>query len=140
MSKRGSGNEAFWLWDGDAEYQGQLLSVNGQRVMARMREIRRWSLDSGAPGKPVPLNLMERQRHMSRRVCFGQSPAIQMGELLTFRVGAVQPSKDHQYDYVLMGTFTSIDDEHLDMLSRLNSEQAHRYLESQQPRDAVAGA
>jgi len=46
MSKRGSGNESFWLWDGDAEYQGQLLSVNGQRVTARMREVRRWSLDS----------------------------------------------------------------------------------------------
>jgi hypothetical protein len=130
MSKRGSGNDAFWLWDGEAEYHGFLLKVSGQNLTARMREVRRWTLESGAPGKPVPLNLMERQRQLSRRVCFGQSPAIQLGGLLQFRVGAVQPSRDHHYDYVLMGTFSAIDDEQLEQLSRLSSDQAQRYLQS----------
>jgi len=139
MSKRGSGNESFWLWDGEAEYQGYLLAVDGHSLTARMRDIRRWTLDSGAPGRPVPLNLMERQRHMSRRVCFGQSPAIHMGGLLEFRVGAVQPSKDHQYDYVLSGTFSSIDDERLEALSRLSSDQAQRYLQGERDAEAATG-
>ena len=139
MSKRGSGNDSFWLWDGEAEYQGDLLAVDGQRVTARMREIRRWALDNGAPGKPVPRDLMERQRGMSRRVFFGQSPAIHMGGLLEFRVGAVQPSRDHQYDYVLSGTFTSIEDEHLETLSRLSSDQARRYLQSRRDGASATG-
>ncbi|HVE40054.1 MAG TPA: hypothetical protein VNM14_09220 [Planctomycetota bacterium] len=139
MSKRGSGNETFWLWDGEAEYQGHLLAVDGQRLTARLREIRRWTLDSGAPGKPVPLNLIERQRHMCRRVCFGQSPALHMGGLLEFRVGAVQPSKDHQYDYVLSGTFASIDDDRLEALSQLSSAQAHRYLQGERGAESATG-
>jgi len=130
MSKRGSGNETFWLWDGDAEYRGYLLSVAGQHLTARMSEVRRWTLESGAPGKPVPLDLMERQRRLSLRVCFGQSPSIHLGGLLEFRVGAVQPSRDRQYDYVLSGTFASIDDARLETLSELSSDQAHRYLQS----------
>jgi hypothetical protein len=139
MSKRGSGNDTFWLWDGEAEYHGHLLAVDGQQVTARMREVRRWTLDSGAPGKPVPLDLMERQRWLSRRICFGQSPAIHMGGLLEFRVGAVQPSRDHQFDYVLTGTFASIGDEHLETLSLLSSDQAQRYLQSQRGGDAATG-
>jgi hypothetical protein len=127
------------LWDGEAEYQGFLLKVNGAQLTARMREIRRWTLDSGAPGRPVPLNLIERQRHLSRRVCFGQSPSIHLGSLLEFRVGAVQPSSDHQYDYVLTGTFASIDDDRLETLSRLSSDQAHRYLQSPRGGDSVTG-
>ena len=139
MSKRGSGNEAFWLWDGEAEYQGQLLSVDGQRVTARMREIRRWTLDAGAPGRPVPLDLIERQRGMVRRVFLGQSPGIQMGGLLEFRIGAVQPSRDHQFDYVLTGTFTSVSEEQLETLSRLSTDQARRYLQSQRDGGAETG-
>jgi hypothetical protein len=139
MSERGTGNETFWLWDGEAEYQGYVLSVDGQRVTARMREIRRWTLDAGAPGKPVPLDLLERQRGMVRRIFLGQSPAIQMGGLLEFRIGAVQPSRDHQFDYVMTGTFTSIDDEQLENLSRLSSDQARRYLQGQRNRGAETG-
>jgi hypothetical protein len=139
MAKRGSGNDLFWLWDGEAEYQGVLLVLDGQRLTARMREIRRWTLDNGAPGKPVPLDLMERQRGMSRRVFFGQSPSILMGGLLEFRVGAVQPSRDHQYDYVLTGTFASIEDEQLETLSRLSSDQAQRYLQSRLDGNSATG-
>jgi len=139
MSKRGSGNEPFWLWDGEAEYQGYLLSVDGEHLTARMREVRRWTLDSGAPGRPVPVDLIERQRRLCLRVCFGQSPSIHLGGLLEFRVGAVQPSRDRQYDYVLSGTFASINDAHLETLSELSSDQAHRYLQSQRDAGAATG-
>jgi hypothetical protein len=131
MSTRGSGaNDAFWLWDGEAEYEGHLLSLDEGRLSARVRQVRRWTLASGAPGKPVLLDLMERQRLLTRRVCFGQSPAILLGALLECRVLAVQRSQDRTFDFVLSGAFTAISDERLEALSELSSDEAHRYLQT----------
>jgi len=131
MSKRESGrSDAFWLWDGEAEYEGHLASLDESQWTARMRVIRRWSLATGAPGKPVPSNLLERQRALARRVCFGQSPSIQMGALLEVRIECVQPSRDHQFDVVLSGSFSQVSDEHLLPLSQLSTTEATRYLEA----------
>ncbi len=130
MSKRGSGaNDAFWIWDGEAEYEGHLLSLDEGRMTARVRQVRRWTLSSGAPGKPVLLDLMERQRQLTRKVCFAQSPAIELGVLLEARIQAVQRSQDRSFDFVLSGSFTPISDERLDALSQLSSDEAHYYLQ-----------
>jgi hypothetical protein len=131
MSKRESaGKDPLWLWTGQIEFEGEILTLNGSQLTARVRQIRRWSLATGAPGRSVPLHFLERQRELSRRLCFGQSPAILLGGLLEFGVETVQSSRDRQYDYVLAGTFSPVADEHLDALSRLDSDEALRYLES----------
>ena len=131
MTTRANGaNETFWMWDGEAEYQGEIVTVDGHRLTARMRQIRRWTMAGGSPGRPVPGDLLERQLTFTRRLCFGQSPAVQMGALLEFRIGAVQRSRNPQFDYLLTGTFAAIHDEHLEALSGLNSDQAHHYLQS----------
>jgi hypothetical protein len=131
MSKRGTGaNDAFWLWDGEAEYEGHLCSLDEGRLNARVRQIRRWSLASGAPGKPVLIDLMERQRLLTRRICFAQSPAIDLGALLEFRVHAVQRSQDRAFDFVLSGSFSPISDERMEALSQLSSDEAQLYLQS----------
>lgn len=131
MSKKGSGgHDTLWLWDGEDEYEGQLGSSNGHHLAARVRQVRRWTLASGAPGRPVPLDLLERQRLLSRRICFAQSPALHLGALLEFRVAAVQPCRDRRFDFVLSGTFLPVADEHLESLSRLSTPDALRFLQS----------
>jgi hypothetical protein len=131
MSKRESARkDQIWLWTGQIEFEGEILTLHGSQLTARVRQIRRWSLATGAPGRSVPLHFLERQRELSRRLCFGQSPAILLGGLLEFQVETVQSSRDRQYDYVLAGAFSPVADEHLDTLSRLNSDEALRYLEA----------
>jgi len=130
MSKKGSGgHETLWLWDGEDEYEGQLGSSGEHHLAARVRQVRRWTLASGAPGRPVPVDLLERQRLLSRRICFAQSPALHLGALLEFRVTAVQPCRDHRFDFVFSGTFIPVADEHLESLSRLSTPDALRYLQ-----------
>src|SRR5262245_4263664 len=130
MSKRESGrSDSFWLWDGEVEYEGQLVSLDEAQLTARMRQTRRWTLATGAPGKPIPGDLRERQRAFARRVCFGQSPAIQLGTLLEVRIEALQPSRECPFDYVFFGSFSQISDEHLLPLSQLSTTEAARYLE-----------
>lgn len=131
MPKKGSGGqESLWLWDGEAEYEGHLGSWDEGHLAAWVRQLRRWTLASGAPGRPVPLDLRERQRQLSRRICFAQSPALHLGALLEFRVGAVQPSQNRGFDFLLAGTFVPVADEHLDALSRLSTPEALHYLQS----------
>lgn len=141
MSKRESaGKDPVWLWTGQIEYEGEILALEGAQLTARVRQVRRWSLATGAPGRPVPLHFLERQRELSRLLCFGQSPAIALGGLLAFRVETVQSSGDRQYDYVLAGTFSPVADEHLEALSRLDSDGALRYLESRRGVDGTRSA
>jgi hypothetical protein len=131
MSQRTSGrNEQFWLWTGETEYEGLLLSVDGGRLTARVRPSERCSPENGASGSPVPLDVRERQRRLFRRVGFGQSPAILSGALLEFRIETLQPSQDARFDYVLAGTFSGVADEHLEALSQLNSREVFHFLES----------
>lgn len=135
MTKRGSGRkELFWLWAGEAEYEGHLLSANGDRLLARVRRTERWTPATGAPGMPVPLDVMERQRWLARRVGFGQSPAILLGALLEVRVAAIQPTRDPEFEYVLAVTFSRIGDEHLEELSRLSCREALHYLQANSSR------
>ena len=134
MGKQESGrSESFWLWTGDAEYQGRLVAAGMDRLIARVRFADRWSPGTGAPGMPVPFDLSERQRRLTQRIGFGQSPAIHEGTLLQFRVTALQPCTDPFFVYVLAGSFTPIADEHLEPLSRLSSNEAFRYLQSCSP-------
>jgi hypothetical protein len=130
MSKKASGGqESLWLWDGEDEYEGQLGLSDEYHLAGRVRQVRRWTLPCGAPGRPVPVDLLERQRLLSRRLCFAQSPAILLGALLEFRVAAVQTSRDRGFDFVLSGTFIPVADEHLEALSRLSTPDALRFLQ-----------
>jgi len=130
MSKQGSGGDTFWLWDGELEYEGRLISAEDGRLTARIRTLRRWTLAAGAPGRPIPLDLLERQRRLAQRACFGQSPAVLLGALVEFHHGTLQPSSDREFDYVVSGTFAPVADEHLDALSQLSSDGAHQYLQA----------
>jgi hypothetical protein len=131
MTKRESAKkDSLWLWDGEAEYEGELLTLGEGNLVARVREVRRFRLSTGAPGRPVPRDLLERQRELCRRVSFGQSPAIDLGSLLEVRVDTVQASGDRRFDYVLAGTFAAVADEHLETLSQASTDEAVRYLES----------
>ena len=135
MSRRGGGrNEFFWLWTGETEYEGQLIAVAATSVLARVRRSDHWTPENGAPGNAVPLDVMERQRRLSRSIGFGQSPAILAGSLLEFRVVTLQPSQDSRFDYVLSGMFWPVADEHLERLSQLNSNDAFHYLQSNSSR------
>jgi hypothetical protein len=127
MIQRGGGNnESFWLWMGEAEYEGDVLAAGEDRLIARVRLTDRVS----APGTLVPFDVIERQRRLIRRVGFSQSPAIHEGALLQFRVTALQPCRDPLFVYVLAGSFAPIADEHLEPLSRLGSNEAFRYLQA----------
>ena len=92
MAKRGSG-EHFWMWTGETEYDGEVLSVKGTGVTARIRRVDRKIPATGAVGVTVPNDFVERQRHLARRIGFAQSPAILAGSLTEFRVVAIQPSR-----------------------------------------------
>ena len=130
MSKRGSGSaESFWLWTGDTEYDGELLRVYGTKVMARVRRSGHWKA-----GTLVPLDLNERQRRLTRRIGFGQSPAILGGSLIEFRVVALQPCRNPDFEMTLTGTFWPVADVHLDALSELESNDAFRYLQKNSSR------
>ena len=138
--KESGGHDMFWLWDGEDEYEGLVVSSDEHHLAARVRQVRRWTLASGAPGRPVPLDLLDRQRSLSRRICFAQSPAVHLGALLEFRVAAVQPCRDRLFDFVLSGTFLPVADEHLDALSRLSTPDALRYLQSRGRSGGAAAA
>ena len=141
MSRKGSGgHETLWLWDGEDEYEGHLGSSDEHHLAGRVRLVRRWTLASGAPGRPVPLDLLERQRLLSRRICLAQSPAVHLGALLEFRVGAILPSRDRRFDFVLSGTFIPVADLHLEALSRLSTPDALRYLQARDRLERAAAA
>lgn len=140
MSKRGNGASGhFWLWTGEAEYEGQLLSTTENQLTARVRSAGRWSPATGSPGTQIPRDLRERQRWFARRVGFAQSPEILSGALLEIRVSAVQPCRNAQFEYVLAGTFSRVEDDHLEALSRLSSDEAMNYLQSHSSRPNIAG-
>jgi hypothetical protein len=84
--------------------------------------------------------MTERQRVMTRRAAFAQSPGILMGALLEFRVATVQPSRDRQFDLVLAGAFSPISDEHLQALSEMNTSEAPYYLQQQRRGGGVTTA
>ena len=135
MSRRESGrNASFWLWTGDTEYEGHLLSVDGVRVLARVRRCGPWTPAGGSAGVAVPLDLNERTRHLSGRIGFGQSPAILAGTLIEFRVSALQPSWDPGFELTLCGSFWPVADVHLERLSKLDSTKAFEYLQSNSSR------
>ena len=135
MAKRGSGRrESFWLWTGESEYQGQLISVTATRVLARVRRCGPWTPAGGAAGTAVPLDLNERTRRLSRQVGFGQSPAILAGSLIEFRVTGIQPTQDPHFEFALCGTFWPVADVHLEALSELESNEAFRYLQKNSSR------
>jgi hypothetical protein len=130
-TRRESGRkDSLWLWDGEAEYDGELLTVDEHKLTARVREVRHWRLATGSPGRSIPMGLLERHREFCRRVCFGQSPAIQLGSLLEVRVETVQSSGDRHFDYVLAGTFMAVADGNLEALSQVSSDEAVRYLDA----------
>ena len=130
MPKRGSGRyEAFWLWTGESEYEGQLLRVTGTKVLAR---VRRCGIAGACTFSPLDLN--ERQRGLLKRIGFGQSPAILSGSLVEFRVSALQPTRDPHYEMTLAGTFWPVADVHLEALSELESNEALRYLQKNSSR------
>ena len=140
MPKRGGArNDLFWLWTGETEYEGHLISADGVRLIARVRHADRWTPATGAPGMSVPLDVMERQRRLARRVGFGLSPAIHAGALLECRVVAIQPTRDPEFEVVLAGTFSRIADEDLEPLSRLSSNAALQYLQTQASRADARG-
>jgi hypothetical protein len=122
--------ESLWLWDGEAEYEGDLLTLDEPHFTASLREVRRWRLATGSPGRSIPMGLLERHREFCRRVCFGQSPAIQLGSLLEVRIETVQSSRDRHFDYVFAGIFAAVSDGNLEALSQLSSDEAVAYLDS----------
>jgi len=126
--------DSLWLWDGEAEYEGELLTVDEHQLTARVREVRHWRLATGSPGRSIPMGLLERHREFCRRVCFRQSPAIQLGSLLEVFVETLQSSRDRHFDYVLAGTYAAVADGNLEDLSQLSSDGAIRYLDSRRRR------
>ena len=135
MAKRGSGtNEHFWMWTGETEYDGEVLSVKGTSVTARIRRVDRKIPAGGAVGIIVPNDMVARQRHLARRIGFAQSPAILAGSLTEFRIVAIQPSQDPAFDFVLSGMFWPVADVHLEKMSKLDSNKAFEYLQSNSSR------
>ena len=136
MSKRGSGkdNEGFWMWTGETEYEGEILALKGTGVTARIRRVDRRIPVTGAVGTIVPNDLVERQRPLARRIGFAQSPAILAGSLTEFRIVAIQPSQDPQFEFVLSGMFWPVADVHLEKLSKLDSNKAFEYLQKNSSR------
>ena len=111
-----------------------MLSVKGTSVTARIRRVDRRTPVTGAVGTTVPLDLVERQRHLAKRIGFSQSPAILAGALTEFRIVAIQPSQDPQFEFVLTGMFWPVADVHLEKLSKLDSNKAFEYLQSNSSR------
>ena len=135
MSKRESGkNESFWMWTGETEYEGQVLSVKGTGVTVRIRRVDRRTPANGAAGITLATDLIDRQRHLARRIGFAQSPSILAGALMEFRIVALQPSQDPDFEFVLAGMYWPVADVHLEKLSQLNSNKAFEYLQSNSSR------
>jgi len=122
-------SHTFWLWDGESEYEGVIFRVEGNHLAARVRHVQRWSVSgTSSAGRSVPLDFLERQRHLTRGSCFAQSPGIEQAALLEMRVECLQRSRDPELDYVLSGTYRQVTDEHLETLSRLSRDAASTFL------------
>jgi hypothetical protein len=135
MSKRESGKgEHFWMWTGETEYSGEVLSVKGTSVTAKIRRVDKKTPATGTVGTTVPNDMVERQRHLARRIGFAQSPAVLAGSLTEFRVVAIQPSRNTEYEFVLTGMFWPLADHHLEKLSKLDSNKAFEYLQANSSR------
>ena len=122
------------MWTGETEYEGHILSLKGTGVTARVRRCCRRIPVNGAVGTIVPTDLLERQRHLAKRIGFAQSPVILAGSLVEFRVVAIQPSQDPEFDVVLTGSFWPIAEEHLEKFSQLDSDEAFQYLQANSSR------
>jgi len=90
MAKRGSG-EHFWMWTGETEYDGEVLSVKGTGVTARIRRVDRKIPSTGAVGVTVPNDFVERQRHLARRIGFAQAIEERFPKLKVLRTPDLPP-------------------------------------------------
>lgn len=117
----------LWLWDGATEYEGRLVRFEERTFTARVRPVRQAG-GTAVLGKRVPTSVLDLQRLFTERKFLAHFKGTVEGSLFEAAIANVQRSSDGDYDYLLDGRFTALDEKQLEILSRLPIEGAAEFL------------
>ena len=107
-----------WFWDGRVEYEGVLLKLDAGSFTARVRARGRGESGRSAMGKTVASSSLDLQRQFTHRRFFAHVRGEAPGSLFETSVHSVQRSSDGDFDYLLSGGMTPLDERQLDSLRR----------------------
>jgi hypothetical protein len=127
MSDARGGSCDSWFWDGSAEYEGILVRREGTAFVARLRQVRR---PGGTPlGRRAGPSALEAQRLFARRRFLAHLPGAPEDSLLQAEFDGVQPSTDGEFEVLVSGRLTALDERQKELLRNLPADAAARMMQ-----------
>ena len=115
-----------WFWDGSGEYEGILVRRDGAAFIARLRPVRRSS--APALGRRSA-SALDAQRLFAKRRFLAHLPGGADESLLQAEFDGVQPSADGEFEVLVSGHLTPLDERQKELLRNLPAESAARLLQ-----------
>lgn len=129
MASRKRSECDLWMWDGAAEYEGVLLKLDEAAFSARIRQAKKGSTSISGLGRRVPGSTPDAQRHFARRRFLAHFTGTAEGTLFEAAISSVQGSAEGEFEYLISGTFSALDEKQLEVLRRLSVENAATLLQ-----------
>jgi hypothetical protein len=120
----------LWMWDGAAEYEGLLLTLDQSAFSARIRQAKKKAVTSVTGlGKRLPASTPDAQRHLARRKFLAHVAGTSEGTLFEAEIENVQVTGEGEYEYLISGRFGALDEKQLESLRRVSIESAATLLQ-----------
>lgn len=118
----------LWMWDGATEYEGIFVKLDGASFSARVRQAKRTGPSLGKRISPSSLDL---HRVFTQRRFLAHFRGSIDGTLLEAQIDGVQACSNGEYEFLLSGRFSKLDEKHLEMLRKMSVENAAILLQRQ---------
>ena len=116
----------LWMWDGASEYEGIFVKLDGANFSARVRQARKAGPTLGKRITPSSIDL---NKMFTDRRFLAHFRGSLDGTLLEAQILGVQPSGSGDYDFLVTGKFSKLDDQQLSLLRKMSVENAAKMLQ-----------
>lgn len=117
--RKPAGGCDLWLWDGGSEYEGVLVRLEENAFAARVRQARKGP--GGTLGKRLAATGLDLQKQFHKRRFLAHLKGAADGTLFEASIESVQGSADGEFDYLVAGRFSELDEPQLEVLRRMSS-------------------
>ena len=118
----------LWMWDGATEYEGIFVKLDGATFSARVRQARR---SGSSTGKRIAPSSLDLHKVFTQRRFLSHFKGSLDGTLLEAQIETVQACGGGEYDYLLSGRFSKLDENQLSLLRKMSVENAALLLQRQ---------
>jgi len=119
----------LWVWGGAAEYEGLLLTLDESAFSARVRQVKKGAPSVAGLGRRDPGSTPDAQRHFARRKFLAHFTGTPEQTLFQAAILSVQGSNDGDFEYLISGRFSALDERQIEILRRLSVENAATLLQ-----------